>query len=101
MKNTSKAKKVTPPEPAEPQFVEPQFSVSLQFDKTTLKGAGGSVLEALRALPKPVKITTKSILTVQKGEKKHSRGLTIPLAKRLFYPAAQMYHAKSLSLLLK
>lgn len=79
----------------------PQFSVSLQLDKTTLEGHGATVLEALRAIKKPVKITTKSVLTVSRGDKKHSRGLTIPLAKRLFYPAAQIYHAKAWELLLK
>ena len=78
-----------------------EFSVSLQLDKETLKGTGLTVLEALRAIKKPIKITTKSILTVSNGVKTHSRPLTIPLAKRLFYPAAQIYHAKNLSLLLK
>lgn len=76
-------------------------SVSLQLDKTTLEGSGATVLEALRAIKKPVKITTKSVLTVTKGDKKHSRPLTIPLAKRMFYPGAQLYHAKNLELLLK
>ena len=38
---------------------------------------------------------------VTHGEKKHSRALTIPLAKRLFYPAAQIFHAKNFELLLK
>jgi len=93
---TKKAKKiVAPPEQ------EPQFSVSLQLDKTILKGTGNTVLEALRAIPKPIKITTKSVLTVTKGDKTHSRALTIPLAKRLFYPAHQIYHARNLELLMK
>ena len=77
------------------------LAVTLKLGDTTLEGSGDTVLEALRAIKKPVKITTKSILTVTKGDKKHSRGLTVPLAKRLFYPAAQQYHAKNLELLLK
>ena len=81
--------------------IVPDFVVSLKLDKTTLEGKGVTVLEALQAIPKPVKITTKSVLTVTNGEKKHSRPLTIPLAKRLFYPAAQIYHAKNLESLLK
>lgn len=88
MKKTAKAK-------------APDYTVALQLDKTTLEGKGNSVLEALRAIKKPVKITTKSILTVTKGDKKHSRGLTIPLAKRLFYPGAQLYIAKDLAVLMK
>ena len=86
---------------ATPPENEPQFRVSLQLDTTTLEGSGDTVLEALRAIPKPVKITTKSILTVSKGDKKHSRPLTIPLAKRLFYPGAQLYIARDLQLLMK
>ncbi len=81
--------------------VAPQFSVSLKLDKTTLEGNGGTVLEALRAIKKPVKITTKSVLTISKNGKSHSRNLTIPLAKRLFYPASQIYWAKDLELLMK
>jgi len=81
--------------------VEPQFSVTLQLDQTTLKGSGSTVLEALRKIQKPVKITTKSILTVTNGEKTHSRPLTIPYAKRLFYPGAQLYIARDLQLLMK
>ena len=77
------------------------YKVSIQFDRTTLEGKGGTVLEALQAIKKPVKITTKSVLTVARGDKTHSRALTIPLAKRLFYPGAQIYHAKNLELLLK
>lgn len=79
----------------------PAVCVSLTLDKTVLKGTGETVLEALRALQKPVKITTKSVLTVSKGDKTHSRPLTVPLANRLFYPAAQQYIAKNLSILLK
>ena len=81
--------------------VAPQFSVSLNLGGTTLEGSGGTVLEALRALQKPVKITTKSVLTVSSDGKTHSRPLTIPLAKRLFYPGAQMYLAKNLELVMK
>lgn len=78
-----------------------EVSVSLQLDKTVLQATGATVLEALNALKKPVKITTKSVLTVMKGNKTHSRPLTIPLAKRLFYPGTQLAQAKHLELLLK
>lgn len=92
MKNPPKAKKVE---------AAPVFVVSLQLGNVKLEGSGSTILEALQSLKKPVKITTKSVLTVQKGDKTHSRALTIPLAKRLFYPGAQLYHAKNLELLLK
>ena len=81
----------------------PQFSVSLKLDKTILEGSGDTVLEALNkvAAQKPIKITTKSVLTVMKGDKRHSRALTIPLAKRLFMPKTQQFFAKQISILLK
>ena len=80
---------------------ESVYAVTLKLGNSTLEGRGDTVLSALRSIQKPVKITTKSVLTVSKGDKKHSRGLTIPLAKRLFYPAAQQYLAKDLQLLMK
>lgn len=80
---------------------EKEFVVSLAIGDTVLKGTGATVLDALKAIKKPIKITTKSILTVEKGEKKHSRVLTVPLGNRLFYPAAQIYHAKNLEMCLK
>ena len=91
---TKRAKTIALPE-------DEKYSISLKLDNTILEGTGATVLDALRAIKKPVKITTKSILTVSKGDKKHSRPLTIPLAKRLFFPAAQIYHAKNLELLMK
>jgi hypothetical protein len=78
-----------------------EVTIDLMFGTTVCSGTGQTVLEALRSIPKPIKITTKTILTVTKGEKKHTRPLTIPLAKRLFYPGAQIYQAKNLEMLLK
>ncbi len=79
----------------------PAFHVSLQLDKTLLEGKGATMLEAIRAIPKPVKITTKSVLTIIKGDKKHSRPLTIPLAQRLFRYGFQPIQARNLEILLK
>ncbi len=92
MKTTKRSKKAISKE---------DIVLNLTFGNTVCSGTGKTVLEALQSIPRPLKITTKSVLTVRKGEKKHSRALTIPLAKRLFYPAAQIYHAKHLELLLK
>jgi hypothetical protein len=79
----------------------PTFHVSLQLDKTILEGKGATMLEAIRAMPKPVKITTKSVLTIIKGDKKHTRALTIPLATRLFRYGFQPIQAHQLEVLLK
>lgn len=87
--------------PRKPYTRKKGYSISLDFAGKVISAKGATLLEALRAIPKPVKITTKSILTVSKGDKKHSRSLTVPLAKRLFYPAFQFLQAKNLELLLK
>jgi hypothetical protein len=79
----------------------PAYFVSLKFGDTLLEGSGDTVLAALKAIKKPVKIVTKSVLTVSGGGKTHSRPLTVPMAIRLFYPAAQQHHAKNLSISLK
>ena len=96
MAKSPKVKKV-----AVVEEVAPKFSITLKLGNTTLEGSGESVLSALRSIKKPVKITTKSVLTISNGEKKHTRALTVPLTNRLFYPGAQIYHAKNLELLLK
>ena len=79
----------------------PLYSVSLNLAGNTIDGVGDSVFAALRAMKKPVKITTKSVITVTKGVKTHSRPLTIPLAQRLFRPGFQLIQAKNLESCLK
>lgn len=79
----------------------PRYAITLKMGDTLIASTGSTLLQALHSLTKPVKITTKSIITVTHGEKQFSRGLTIPMANRLFYPAAQIYHAKNYALLLK
>ncbi len=95
MKKKPRPYKVSKPEE------KPQVKVSLNFAGTVVESKGDTVLTALRALKKPAKITTKSVITITKGEKTHSRPLTIPLANRLFYPGAQIYHAKFFEMFLK
>ncbi len=77
------------------------FSIVLKFDSLVLNGSGETMLDALRAIRKPIKITTKSTIAITHGEKKFTRVLTVPMATRLFYPAAQIYHARNFSQLLK
>jgi hypothetical protein len=77
------------------------FTATLTLGEQELTATGTTVQEALEALTKPKKITTKSVLTVTQGNKSHSRNLTIPLAKRLFMPISQMGLAKGIALQLK
>lgn len=103
MSKSPKEKKVV-------QFAEPQkepqtpaigFSIKIKLGDSNLEGRGATVLEALRAIKKPVKITTKSVLTVSNGVKTFSRALTIPLATRLFRHGFQPIQARNLELLIK
>lgn len=82
-------------------YIQPTYSISLQLDNTHLEGTGATMLEALRSIQKPVKITTKSVITVSNGAKKFSRALTIPLAQRLFRHGFQPIQARNLELLIK
>lgn len=105
-------KVITPPigdtilEPKE-ESVQPcttqnkSYTAILALGDTIFESKGKSVLEALDGLQAPVKITTKSILTVRNGDRIYSRVLTIPLAKRLFMPISQAHLAKSIELQLK
>ena len=94
-------KKTTKRKPKPYVDTKSPYVVSLNLAGTVIEGKGETILDALRSMKKPVKITTKSVLTVTDGVKSHTRPLTIPLANRLFYPAAQIYHAKNLASVLK
>lgn len=102
MSKPPKEKKFVPIEPQrEPNIPAISFSVKIKFGDSNLEGTGATMLEALRAIKKPVKITTKSVLTVSNGVKSHSRALTIPLAQRLFRHGFQPIQARNLELLIK
>ena len=73
------------------------YSIAINFDGVEWKGEGETALDALKAIPVPVKIMQKSILTITKGEKTHKRPLTVQQARRLFYPLAQRVLAKALA----
>lgn len=79
----------------------PAFNITVKLGTNTLTGSGDTVLAALQAVPPPVKITTKVILTLTDGVKSCEKLYNIPRAKRLFYPMAQYLWAKQLSQSLK
>lgn len=84
-----------------PVVSEEQYLVTLKLGSEVLEGAGATIGEAFRAIKEPVKIVTKSVLTVKKGDKQLVRALTVPLCKRLFYPSSQIYYIKSFENVLK
>jgi hypothetical protein len=77
------------------------YTISLTLGNTTHKGKGETILEALESMMKPVKIITKGLLRVSDGVKTYEQSLPPPRIKRLFYPQAQFYQARYLSLMLK
>ena len=75
--------------------------ITLTFENETHKGTGETILEALKSIQRPDKITTKGTILVVDGENRFERVLTVPQAKRLFYPLAQAFLSKGLALGLK
>lgn len=55
-----------------------------------------TALDALRALPKPQKITNKGKLTIFYGDKTKEILLTVPRLKRIFFPNFQKVIIKQL-----
>jgi hypothetical protein len=72
-----------------------------QVDGKDIKGSGETLLDALRSAVRPLKITGKMTLTATDGKRKATRNLTVPQAKRMFYPSAQLYLAKDLEGIMK
>ena len=79
----------------------PTYTISLTFGDKTIMGIGATVLEALQAMPVPVKIVSKGLLKITNGVKKFEQSWQPSRLKRLFQPLAQRVQAKQLSYLLK
>ena len=75
--------------------------MTLKIGDDIHEGKGETVLAALQAIKKPVKIFNKAILSVTDGEKKHARPLTVVQARRLFFPMTQVVISKNLAYNLK
>lgn len=77
------------------------YKISLSIGADEYKSNGATLLEALETLKQPVKISVKSVLKVSEGKRKFEKPLTVPQAKRLFYPLARNILAKSFEYNLK
>lgn len=77
------------------------YVISLKHGLETFEAKGETAFDALTALKRPLKITTKTLITLTQGARTASRMLIPHQAKRLFYPLAQQYLAKQLDYLLK
>lgn len=77
------------------------YQISLALGDETFKGSGNTMLEALRSITPPVKVTTKGVIKATSGAKKMEATLVVPKVKRLFYPLAQTILAKQLDYLMR
>lgn len=78
-----------------------KYKLTIDLAGSILKGSGGTALEALQSITKPVKIVTKGQVTMTCGDKKMTKIMQPVEVKKLFYPLAQKIHAKKLDYLLK
>jgi len=81
---------------AEDAKQEPNYKFHLDLCGQIFEGTGSTSLEALQAVPVPLKITTKGTLTITHGDKSKTLILLIPKIKRLFYPNFQSVIIKHL-----
>src|SRR3990167_1351433 len=77
------------------------YHISIFVNGVTLEGSGSTVLDALRKIQAPLKITTKGQLRMTDGQKKVEMTLLPIRIKRLFYPNSQPIIAKQLLFLMK
>ena len=93
---------ITKKAPKKAKSAEEKYSLTFtQAGVKTIESSGKTLLEALQSAKRPLKITTKMLLTVKNGKRGVEQNLTVPMAKRIFYPAIQTYLAKQLERLLK
>ena len=100
-KKRGRPKKVKPIIEAVEYVVPKSYFISLAFGGEVYEGSGATVLEALKSMPRPVKIVSKGLLKLTDGVKKFEQMWMPVRLKRLFYPQAQGVLAKQLTYLLK
>lgn len=79
----------------------PNFTITFTIGDQMYKGEGETILDALKAIPKPAKIMGKAYVQVTDGTHSKALPLNVQRAKRFFYPIAQSFIAKQLSIGLK
>lgn len=80
---------------------KPNCVITVKLGTETYKGSGDTLLEALQSLPRPVKIISRGLVTIEEGEKNVERMLMPMKMKRLWFKSAQYLLAKQFSLLLR
>ena len=88
-------------QPATGELTEKLYFISLAFGDKIYEGSGQTVLDALQAMPIPVKIVSKGLLKLTDGVKKFEQMWQPAKLKRLFQPLSQAVQAKMLNLLMR
>lgn len=78
-----------------------KYLVSFTFGDKSIVGSGASMLEAIRSVPRPVKIFNKCVLRITDGNRKLERVFMPIKSKRFFYPNSQPFLAKYMESLLR
>ena len=77
------------------------YKISMIFGDKVSEGKGETALEALQAIPNPIKITTKMLLKIKNG-KRQWEGMFMPhRARRFFQPLAQKVLSNQLEYLMR
>lgn len=79
----------------------PKYRLVLTMGDQIIAGEGDSVLEILEKMERPVKVTTKVMVTGTYDDKSFVQMLFPDRAKRLFYKVSRPVIAKQLQLLLR
>lgn len=80
---------------------ESTFFIVLKLGELSYESKGASALDALNNLVIPPKLAVKGILTLRRGDIIKEFVMAPFKLKRLFYPLARFYMAKSFELLMK
>lgn len=79
-----------------------KYSVIIKTNHDTYEGTGETAVEALRSIPKPLKVMWRAMVSVTYGKKKIETLMYPVRLKRLFYNKMfQEIHMKKLCMLMK
>lgn len=89
------------PKVSKPKTDGIKYSLALTINRISYESTGESCLSAIQNLKRPDKITNKGVLLIKRGDASKEMLLQPMQIKRLFYPMAQVFLAKTLELGLK
>lgn len=99
MKKTAKkrTKKTPPPE----GDTLKDYSITLVLGDKVFTSHAATIAKALRSLPRPVKITTKGVLTLEGDGRRFERLFRPQELRRFLWPVSSEINAKIISVALK